>query len=98
MRDRFIGLDVHKATIAVAIAEDGRAGEIRHYGTIQHRPEHIAKLMKRLAASTSATKPDHVAMACIARSSKPAIPASSWRRVSCRLSQAYASRRIGSTP
>jgi transposase len=50
MRDRFIGLDVHKATIAVAIAEDGRAGEIRHYGTIQHRPEHIAKLMKRLAA------------------------------------------------
>jgi transposase len=54
MTDRFIGLDVHKATIAVAIAEDGRRGEIRHYGTIRHRPEAIAKLIKRLAVKGTA--------------------------------------------
>lgn len=33
----FIGLDVHKATISVAIA---RGGEVRHWGTIPHRPDH----------------------------------------------------------
>ena len=30
----FIGLDVHKDSIAVAIAEEGRHGEVRFYGSI----------------------------------------------------------------
>ena len=54
MTDRFIGLDVHKAIIAVAIAEDGRKGELRRYGTIQHQPANIAKLINRLASKGSA--------------------------------------------
>jgi transposase len=29
-----VGLHVHKHMIGVSIADDGRAGEIRHYGTI----------------------------------------------------------------
>ena len=29
----YIGLDVHKATIAVALAEAGKRGEVREYGT-----------------------------------------------------------------
>lgn len=46
----FIGLDVHKETIAVAAAEDGRNGEVRSYGTIESTPDQVSKLLKRLAA------------------------------------------------
>jgi transposase len=43
---RFLGLDVHAETIAVAVAEgDGAA---RSLGTIANRPEAIRKLVKRL--------------------------------------------------
>jgi transposase len=43
---RFIGLDVHAETIAVAVAEPG--GEVRSLGTIPNRPASIQKLMKKL--------------------------------------------------
>lgn len=43
---RYVGLDVHAETIAVAICE-GR-GEARSLGTIPNRPEPIRKLIKRL--------------------------------------------------
>jgi transposase len=43
---RYVGLDVHADTIAVAICE-GR-GEGRSLGTIPNRPESIRKLVKRL--------------------------------------------------
>ena len=33
---KFVGLDVHSKTISVAIADDGRKGEVRHYGTIEN--------------------------------------------------------------
>ncbi|MGB6604172.1 MAG: IS110 family transposase [Steroidobacteraceae bacterium] len=43
---RFIGLDVHAETIAVAVAEPG--GEVRSLGTVPNRPESVARLVKRL--------------------------------------------------
>jgi transposase len=43
---RFIGLDVHAETIAVAVAE--QHGEVRPLGTIPNRPESVRKLMKKL--------------------------------------------------
>lgn len=44
----FIGLDVHKATISVAVAQCERGGEVRHWGTIPTRPDHIRKLVEKL--------------------------------------------------
>ena len=43
---RFLGLDVHAETIAVAIAEPD--GEVRSLGTIPNRTESIRKLIKKL--------------------------------------------------
>src|SRR5438445_13808323 len=43
---RFVGLDVHAETIAVAVVEP--EGELRFLGTIPNRPEAIRRLMKRL--------------------------------------------------
>jgi transposase len=43
---RFVGLDVHAETIAVAVAEAD--GEIRDLGTILNRPDAIRKLVRRL--------------------------------------------------
>ena len=48
---RFIGLDVHADTIAVAVAEPD--GEVRSLGMIPNRPESIRKLMKKLGPPAS---------------------------------------------
>ena len=46
---RFVGLDIHALTIAVAVAEAG--GEVRSLGTIADRPESVSKLVKKLGKS-----------------------------------------------
>jgi transposase len=43
---RFIGLDVHAETIAVAVAEPD--GEVRSLGTIPNRPESVGRLVRKL--------------------------------------------------
>src|SRR5580658_3172946 len=43
---RFIGLDVHADTIAVAVAEE--SGEVRSLGIIPNRPESIRKMIGKL--------------------------------------------------
>ncbi|MGO9565495.1 MAG: IS110 family transposase [Candidatus Korobacteraceae bacterium] len=43
---RFLGLDVHAETIAVAVAEQD--GEVRSLGVIANRAESVRKLMKKL--------------------------------------------------
>lgn len=44
---RFVGLDVHAETIAVAVAES--EGEVRSLGTIPNRGESMARLVKKLS-------------------------------------------------
>jgi hypothetical protein len=43
---RFLGLDVHAETIAVAVAEPD--GEVRSLGTIANREESVRKLIRKL--------------------------------------------------
>jgi transposase len=45
----FIGLDVHKDTIALAVADEGRDGEIRSHGTIENNSANVSRMLKRLA-------------------------------------------------
>jgi transposase len=45
---RFVGLDVHAETIAVAVAEKG--GEVRSLGVIPNRPDAVRKLFRKLGA------------------------------------------------
>jgi transposase len=48
---RFVGLDVHAETIAVAVAE--KDGEVRSLGIIPNRPESIRRLMSKLGPTGS---------------------------------------------
>jgi transposase len=48
---RFVGLDVHAETIAVAVAEEG--GEVRSLGIIPNRPESVRKVIGKLAPITN---------------------------------------------
>lgn len=44
----FVGLDVHKATISVAVASATRVGEVRHWGSIPNRADLVRKLVEKL--------------------------------------------------
>ena len=61
-RSMFVGLDVHKETIDVSIAEGDRHGEVRHYGVIASDLEPLDKVVRALRAPngtcTSCTKRD----------------------------------------
>ena len=49
-RSMFVGLDVHKQTIDVSIAEGDRQGEVRHYGVIAGDLKPLDQVVRALRA------------------------------------------------
>jgi transposase len=49
-RSMFVGMDVHKETIDISVAEGGRQGEVRHYGVLPTDLEALDKVVRALRA------------------------------------------------
>ena len=49
----YVGLDVHKDTIAIALAESGKRGEVREYGKIAHTSAAVQAVAIKLARDGS---------------------------------------------
>jgi transposase len=52
----FVGMDVHKETIDIAIATNRLNGKVRHYGQINHRIDTLDKLVAKLKREASVLK------------------------------------------
>jgi hypothetical protein len=48
----YVGLNVHKDTIAIALAESGKRGEVREYGKIPNTPAAVKVVAAKLAGSS----------------------------------------------
>jgi len=76
---RFVGWDIHKERISIAVAESGRSGAVEYLGEISNDPVAIGKLCDRLGRRARswhfATRPAPAAMAFIVNSQASAIAA-----------------------
>jgi len=50
---KYVGLDVHKDSITIAIADEGRDGNVRVYGKIANNNDQIDKVMRKLMSQSS---------------------------------------------
>ncbi|MCA1444819.1 IS110 family transposase [Ensifer sp. IC4062] len=46
---KYIGLDVHQETVAIAVADEGNGREVRYFGTVANRPEALHAALKKIA-------------------------------------------------
>ena len=76
---RFVGLDIHKERISIAVAESGRSCAVEYLGEISNDPVAIGKLCDRLDVRAKllrfATRLARAAMVFTVNSSASAIAA-----------------------
>ena len=80
----FVGMDVYKATISVAVGDGARGGEVRQLGNFLNRADHVDKLVQRLSKTDGRRlrfcyEAGPWVMGCIGRSQILAMNARSWR-------------------
>jgi transposase len=50
---KYVGLDVHKDSITIAVADEGRNGNVRVYGKIANQADQIDKVMRKLISQNA---------------------------------------------
>lgn len=50
---KYVGLDVHKDSISISIADEGRNGEVRYYGEISNDMNSLDKLLRKIISQNS---------------------------------------------
>jgi transposase len=78
-RSMFVGMDVHKESIDISLAEEARDGEVRHYGAIVGDLEAVAKLVRALRAPNRLRFVYEAGPRGFAHRSAMARPSSRWR-------------------
>lgn len=53
---KYVGLDVHKKTIAVSIADEERDGEVRFYGTIPNNMTSLDKILRKITSQNAESR------------------------------------------
>jgi len=48
---KYVGMDVHKKSLDIAIAAEGRDEEVRHYGTINNDTDSLNKFLRKLIST-----------------------------------------------
>ena len=95
-RSMFVGMDVHKESIDISVAEEGRQGEVRRYGVIAGDLEALAKVVRALRAPDRVlhfdTKPARAGLGFTATSRRRAKTARSSIRRACPNGAAIGSR------
>ncbi|NRP74748.1 hypothetical protein ILFOPFJJ_05670 [Ensifer psoraleae] len=99
---KYIGLDVHQETVAIALADEGDDREVRYFGTVANRPEALHAALKKIAQGgfelCVCYESGPCGLSSIAISGKSGLTVPSYRHLRCRAGRAIGSRPTARMP